>query len=290
MTPLFIIGMERAGTTTLFNSLAANKCVDILIDKEPGCFNLYQADYQINEELGRKLKDYFDYFEKAKFNLRSGKFFLDATPLYLTDPLSLLMINKLLPNPKFIIVFRNPVDRAVSGIKWDLAKGRKDYNAILEENIKKSLISQGLQFLEKNYLKEDILLFNFSDLRDAEKVKSKLKEFLNIEVDTSDLMVSNQSGGRRKHLWLYRLNLFTVKYLSRYWLVRQFIRLIKLSVIKDWIVNLRDRIDLEEVYEPQIDDNSLERLAFDFKKLSESDLLSPSVLQACEESYKKIKK
>ena len=51
---LFIIGMERAGTTALYNCLEDHPEINTMGDKEPGCFNILRADLKINHNINIK--------------------------------------------------------------------------------------------------------------------------------------------------------------------------------------------------------------------------------------------
>ena len=106
-----IIGFVKCGTTSMYQYLM----------KHP----------DINRSSGKEI-DYFDRFYsrginwyKVKFPLKIKKFFIknivkknfltgEATPRYIEHPHALTRIKKTVPNAKFIILMRNPIDRAFS--------------------------------------------------------------------------------------------------------------------------------------------------------------------------------
>ena len=106
-----IIGFVKCGTTSMYQYLMNHP--------------------DIHRSSGKEI-DYFDRFYsrginwyKVKFPLKSKKFFIkniskrkfltgEATPRYIEHPHALKRIQKTLPNAKFIILMRNPVDRAYS--------------------------------------------------------------------------------------------------------------------------------------------------------------------------------
>ncbi len=98
-----VIGTQKGGTTSLWNYLCQNPRVGRALKKE---INYY------NEHYAKKEKWY-----KAHFPLK-GKaenlLYFDDTPEYMTHPSVPQRIHKSYPDMKFIVLLRNPVDRAYS--------------------------------------------------------------------------------------------------------------------------------------------------------------------------------
>lgn len=115
-----IIGFAKCGTTSLHEYLI----------QHPSIF----------PPLGKEI-DYFDRlytrglnWYKAKFPLKTKKFFVknvmkkdfitgEATPRYMEHPHALMRIKNTIPNSKFIILVRNPIERAFSHYNMNLRNG-----------------------------------------------------------------------------------------------------------------------------------------------------------------------
>lgn len=110
-----IIGFVKCGTTSLYEYLLQHP-------------NIYSP-------VGKEI-DYFDRlyskgvnWYKVNFPLKFRKFFVkkfatgEATPRYIEHPYALDRIKKTIPNAKFIILLRNPIDRAFSQYNQNLNNG-----------------------------------------------------------------------------------------------------------------------------------------------------------------------
>ena len=95
----FILGAQKAGTTTLYDVLCQHPEIHPARTKELAYFDRYH---------GRGLGWY-----KANFP-SDGGLTGEATPDYLFDPDARARIVETLPKAKFIVLLRNPVDRAIS--------------------------------------------------------------------------------------------------------------------------------------------------------------------------------
>jgi hypothetical protein len=107
----YIIGFAKCGTTSLYEYLVQHPTICPPIGKEIAFFDEY---------YNRGTNWY-----KACFPLKFNKFitikihnkqFLtgEATPRYIDNPHAPFRIKKLTPNAKFIVLLRNPIDRAFS--------------------------------------------------------------------------------------------------------------------------------------------------------------------------------
>ncbi len=106
-----VIGAQRCGSTSLYRYLCQHPEIIPAVKKEVHFFDLH-----FNKG---------EYWYRSHFPLRSIKFNLkknnlhtyltcEATPIYIFHPLAPYRISDLLPNAKFIILLRNPVERAYS--------------------------------------------------------------------------------------------------------------------------------------------------------------------------------
>ena len=108
----YIAGVERAGTTTMYDYLQKHPDICPPITKEIGFFNkLYNM---------RNLNWYRSRFPTLMSRFAGRKFFhnagltYDSTVYYFTHPHVPTRIHTVTPNAKFIFMFRNPVYRAYS--------------------------------------------------------------------------------------------------------------------------------------------------------------------------------
>ena len=107
----YIIGAAKCGTTSLYQYLIRHPSVNPGIGKE---LHYFEELYYRGENWYRACFpfEFQKFFSKLMNNeiMMSG----DSTPRYIDHPLVPNRINKLTPNAKFIVMLRNPIDRAFS--------------------------------------------------------------------------------------------------------------------------------------------------------------------------------
>ena len=99
-TPLFIIGAQKSGTSSLHHYLAQCKEICSASEKE-----LHFFDFKYKSGIASFL---------AEFSCRNASYFLDSSPFYLFHPQVAERIYRYFPKAKFIVLLRNPAERAVS--------------------------------------------------------------------------------------------------------------------------------------------------------------------------------
>lgn len=112
-TFLIIAGQPKAGTTSLFDWLSAHPDICSSTLKETRFF--LDEDYPLPVRVrfdGTDLGQYFEYFRD-----HSRRVFLEASPdyLYCEKPLEL---KNILPNARFILIERDPVERIISTYRY----------------------------------------------------------------------------------------------------------------------------------------------------------------------------
>jgi hypothetical protein len=110
-----IIGTQKGGTTSLYDALTQNPLVGKGLNKELHFFN----QPTIKNEYW-----YRAYFPMMYLNKKH--FYIDATPQYLCHPFVAERIAKWYPNMKFIVLLRNPIDRAYSHYFHEKRKCREN--------------------------------------------------------------------------------------------------------------------------------------------------------------------
>ena len=107
----YIIGGQKCGTGSLYTYLLQHPNVQPAISKEPSYFDRYYDRglnwYKICFPFGFH-KTYYKKIKKQKFV--TG----EASVRYLDHPFTPKRLKKITPNAKFIILLRNPIDRAYS--------------------------------------------------------------------------------------------------------------------------------------------------------------------------------
>lgn len=202
-----IIGVPRAGTTSLYNYLIEHPSIYPALWKEISFFSEFfekGITWYKSHFASEQFKTYITKFKKKKF--LTG----EATPNYLFHPLASKRIHEIIPNVKLIVLLRNPVDRANSHYWQSIRKHREslsfqeainkqlDQTQVYKESIdtnnmktyfdtENSYIAGGL-YLEgiKNYLKifpkNQFLILRSEDLYDnAQTVLNTITDFLEIE-------------------------------------------------------------------------------------------------------------
>jgi len=115
---LFVAGVPKAGTTSLFHYLALHSDVFPSSRKEPGYFHPFKI-----KDWDKNLEEY-----KKFFAGHSGqRYVMEATPGYFYGGKeSADAINIFSPESKIIIVLRNPVERLFSFYKYKKSLGHID--------------------------------------------------------------------------------------------------------------------------------------------------------------------
>jgi len=118
----YIIGAAKSGTSSLYEYLIQHPAIYSAVSKEPRFFDKYY-DRGINYyRVGFPFK-----FQKFSAK-RSGKDFVtgEATVRYLDHPFVPKRIKELTPNAKFLVLLRNPIERAFSHYTMMASKRKEE--------------------------------------------------------------------------------------------------------------------------------------------------------------------
>ena len=115
-----IAGVQKGGTTALFDYLNAHPDLSMAPDKEVHFFD-DEAGWPSGFHVDWSAPDYGTYH--ARFAPADGRLRGEATPIYLYWPPSLPRIAAYHPGMKLILVFRDPVERAWSHWRMERARG-----------------------------------------------------------------------------------------------------------------------------------------------------------------------
>ena len=212
-----LLGAAKSATTTIYDVLRQNSNVFAPQFKEPHFFN-------INDNYEKGFSWYLNTYYK---NSIDSKVVIDFTPTYLYSKKSAERIfNNLGKDVKFIVILRDPVDRAFSHYLHSKRDGheKEDFESAIKLEQKRlseymldndfvselrfSYISQGLYYkMIKSYLKfydlNDFLIINFDKeiSNNMEVALERISKFLDIEIKNELSKIhSNKSGVSKSHI------------------------------------------------------------------------------------------
>tara|TARA_B110000908_G_scaffold170891_1_gene231829 strand:+ start:1366 stop:2244 length:879 start_codon:yes stop_codon:yes gene_type:complete len=208
------IGAAKSGTTSLYDILKQHSEVFIPSFKEPHFFDIPSV-YENGLEWYRKT-----YFK----NVKDEKCIGDFTPTYLfEDDAPQRIFNDLGRDIKFIVILRNPVDRAYSHYLHSLRDQHENLSfsdslkaessRINKENylsfLRLSYINQGLYFemLSRYYAifpKEQFLIINFEAefIDKREDTMRGIMNFLGIKEEEINMKVKSNPASKARIQWL----------------------------------------------------------------------------------------
>tara|TARA_B110000444_G_scaffold66327_1_gene62209 strand:- start:2068 stop:2937 length:870 start_codon:yes stop_codon:yes gene_type:complete len=209
------IGAAKSGTTSLYDILKQHSDVFVPSFKEPHFFDI-SAVYENG----------VSWYEKTYFSgVNKEKSIGDFTPTYLFDKYAPERIHNSLGNDmKFIIILRNPVDRAYS----HYLHSKRDLHEFLsfEDAIKKNVnkVSNYLDYLRLSYIdqskyadmlqryfalfsKDNFLILHFEEdfVAERELTMAKVFSFLNLKEENINFDINSNKSSKARFIWIKRL-------------------------------------------------------------------------------------
>ena len=206
------IGAAKSGTTSLYDILKQHSDVFIPSFKEPHFFD-------ISTVYVRGIP----WYEKTYFSgVKKEKCIGDFTPTYLFDKYAPeRILSSLGEEIKFIIILRNPVDRAYSHYlhsKRDLhellsfedaLKNKVDENNNYLTYLRTSYVEQGkyadmLQRYFALFSKDNFLIIHFEEdfVVERELMMANIFKFLNLKEENIDFNIRSNKSSKAKFIWL----------------------------------------------------------------------------------------
>ncbi len=214
----FIIGVQKSGTTTLHDWLIQHP--EIYGKRE-----IKDVDFFSHPERSKNSKELL--FNAFKNN-KGEKVMLHSCVNYFLYEKALERISQLVPDAKIIVIFRNPVKRAISAFNYfkKLKVEDRDIEEALIYNPKDILefsrfnndftyIEHGLYFKQlqqclKYFKKEQVLLLEFDELHNnPENLLRRVYEFLKISKNFLPDLKARNVTGKVKNKWIQDLLLHT---------------------------------------------------------------------------------
>ena len=208
------IGAAKSGTTSLYDILSQHSEVFTPSFKEPHFFDIPSV-----------YKNGVEWYKKTYFKgVKDEKCIGDFSPTYLFDiQAPHRILNDIGNDVKFIIILRNPVDRAYSHYlhsKRDEHENLSFREALsLEENrtnksdylsyLRLSYVGQGMysQMLKryfKLFSKENFLIINFEQefIRQRENTMHRIFNFLELTPEDITINISSNKASKARSVWL----------------------------------------------------------------------------------------
>ena len=223
--PNFIIaGFPKCGTTSLHHYLNEHPQIFMPSQKE-----LHFFTHEILSKLKNGPKDsavkktqiqdskrYLEFYRNVKNEIAIG----DASPSYINYPGQFLKIKEYLEDPKFIIVLRDPINRAYSNYLHLKREHRetmsfKDAIVVEEERIKNKYSDFWYYKFNSTYYEKivkaketfkDVLIITSEELNENhEATMKKVYKFLDVDCD----FITKRKSNRFNKGGYYKKNLFT---------------------------------------------------------------------------------
>lgn len=121
---LHIVGVQKAGTSALAHFLSQHSDVCVVEGKEAHVFD--QPDFASKDKHEYANKRY----AKKLSHYQGEKIICDATPITVFNKTFIQDCYNYNPKAKFIVLLRNPVDRAVSHFYMSKQRGRENSNML----------------------------------------------------------------------------------------------------------------------------------------------------------------
>ena len=130
----FIVGAGKAGTTSLYEYLKNIDGIYMSPEKEPNYFSVSIDPSILLSKPIRDKKKYLSLFRNVTDETAIG----EASPTYLWDPKTPKLIYDLIPDAKFIMILRNPIERAYSHYLFLLSLGSEssDFSTAIKKSLR----------------------------------------------------------------------------------------------------------------------------------------------------------
>lgn len=218
-----IVGAQKSGTSSLYQYMLQHPQVHESLGKE-----VHYFDGGLNPDIDtfNKGENWYRAHFPLSRDMNVGDICIDATPMYLFNPLVAERIKNLIPDCKIIILLRDPVERAVSHYFHTQRHGFEDLSiedaldredSRLEEGIQQqdykdlafrlySYKARGLYLKQiqnyQQYFSEDQMLILSSDsfYKNSQEALNTVFDFLDINVQhqVSNLKLHNVGGNKQE--------------------------------------------------------------------------------------------
>ena len=151
MPEFIIIGVQKSGTTSLFNYLIQHPQI---LPPERKEIHFFDGEFQAGKNNFEKGIAWYQSFFSRKTSLKNNKKTFEATPVYIFNPLVPKRIFDIIPKVKLIAVLRNPTNRALSHYFMQKRKGREKlplFSALKSEDERLEPVISKKEFNSKTF-------------------------------------------------------------------------------------------------------------------------------------------
>jgi len=151
----FIVGVSKAGTTSLYHYLQEIPGIFLAARKEPHYFSRKTIPKDHSEKPIQNKGDYLKLFENAS----NESIIVDASASHISDPDAPNLIHEVSPEAKILISLRNPIERSFSAylMYWRRGKIKKTFtDQISYELTHKIDLSKPNIRLQRGFYYEDV--------------------------------------------------------------------------------------------------------------------------------------
>ena len=253
-----VIGAQRSGTSWLDQNLRNH--VEIYLPKKRKEIHYFDRYYE------RGLKWYESFFP-SESESRNYKWVGEITPRYIFEPEVSERIYQTIPDCKFIVILRNPADRAYSnyGLKVRNKAYRKSFLEYLAEHpeaFEKGLYAEQLErYLQ--YFQLDQFLFLIFEETNKKPQQAFERIFKFLSLDSTKYSENFQKEKVNSS--------YIVKHAKSYTLIRNFVTWLRKNDL-DWVFNTAKRLRVSKFIFgnagqlPKIDSQIKQKLLADYEK------------------------
>ena len=174
--PAFVgIGSQKCGTSWWHSLLNDHPDVVASVAKELHYFDRYFDDQFGHEDIAGY---------HALFPCRAGQLCGEWTPRYIADPWAPALLAEAAPEAKILVLLRDPVQRYVSGITHDLARGAPNNPIVANIHIERGDYASQIERLFRSFAPAQVLVQQYEQCVDdsAAELRRTL-EFLGADPD-----------------------------------------------------------------------------------------------------------
>lgn len=258
----FILGVQKAATSSVHTILNQDKDFSLPYKKETHYFS---------KKYNNELEWYLKQFRNVDYKIKG-----EIDPSYIFYKNSAKNIKSCIRNPKFIIIFRKPIDRAYSHYLMSKSRGyeKKSFNISLRlesdrlmngghfsishhSYLLRGLYSDQVMRFRENFPKSNFLFLKYEDfiiINNRKKFFKKIYNFLNIEFKNNlNISIHENSAGRMKFKLLRDLT-YSENYL------RSFLRkIVPSEYLRFMIVNKINKFNRKKIIKTKLNYDVLDQ-------------------------------
>ncbi len=230
ITPnLFVVGVVKAGTTSMYHILNEHPQVQMASVKEPHYFSTVHI--KSSSTHAASISEEPEYRSLFQNDVQT-KYYGEASPSYFWDPTSAEKIHNFNPESKIIILLREPLDRAFSHYNMEFSarreKNQEFYSALKEDwnlnnkgwgisalYIELGFYFEGIQRFQKVFGKDNVLILFFEEFfKNKDYHREKIWSWLGLE----NHVIQVPEDNRNQSLQFNRFTRKLYQLIPGYWL------------------------------------------------------------------------